>query len=83
MVGGGGPDISAAVKDGGNNETARFQGTWGKQGGWDTVQGCPGVSPNVFRCSRAVVHGPEWGRAGDTAVVDGRVVDDVAGHVDA
>ena len=63
----------------GGGETARVQGVWGEQGGWDAFWGCS----SVFRCSGAVAGGPEWGRAGDSAVVDERVDDDVAGRVDA
>ena len=62
---------------------ARFRGVLGKLGGWDALGQCSAGSSGVFRCFRAVCRGPEGGRGGDTAVVDGRVVDDVAGHVDA
>jgi hypothetical protein len=58
-------------------ETARLRGGWGKQGGWDTFRGCSESSSSVFRCSRAVVRGLEWGRAGNSAVVDERVDDNV------
>jgi hypothetical protein len=46
-------------------ETMRFRGFWGKQGGWDTFQGGSDRSPGMFRCSRAAVRVPEWGRAGE------------------
>jgi hypothetical protein len=36
-------------------------------------------SSRVPRCSGAAAGGPESGRAGDAAVVDRRIVDDVAG----
>ena len=49
--------------------------------GWG--RGCSEGSGRVFRRFRAVGHGPEGGRAGDTAVVVERVVDDAAGPVDA
>jgi hypothetical protein len=47
-----------------DTETARLQGVWGELGGWDMFRGCSAGSSRVFRCSGAVVRGPEWGRAG-------------------
>jgi hypothetical protein len=41
------------------------------------LRGCSDGSGSVFRRSRAAARGPEWGRAGDLAVV-GKRVDDVA-----
>ena len=76
----GGSDMSMAVKDGGDKVTARLGPGWGELGGWDMVGGCSSVSRCVLRHSWAVGCGLGWGRAGDTAVVDGHVVDDVAGN---
>jgi hypothetical protein len=56
-------------------ETTRFRGFWGKQGGSDAFRGGSDRSPGMFRCSRAAVRGLEWGRAGNSAVVDERVDD--------
>ena len=62
---------------------AHFWGVLGKLGGWDALGQCSAGSSSVFRCFRAVGRGPEEGRGGDAAVVDGRIVDDVVGRVDA
>ena len=64
-------------------EAARLLGVWGELGGWNRLWGCSAGSSRVFRCSVGVVRGSGWGRAGDSAVVDERVDDDVAGRVDA
>jgi hypothetical protein len=74
---------SAQSKRVGGGETVRFGGFWDELGCWDSFRGCPDGSPGVFRPSRAVVRGPERGRAGGLAVLDRYVVDDVAGRVDA
>ena len=66
-----GDSISAAISDQGELRV------------WGTFRGCSAVSKCVFRRSGGVVRGSEWGRAGSWAVVGGRVVDDVAGPVDA
>jgi hypothetical protein len=57
--------------------TARFGGIWGELGGWNRLWGCSDGSGSEFCRSRAAARGPEWGRAGDLAVV-GKRVDDVA-----
>jgi hypothetical protein len=59
-------------------KTTRFRGFWGKQGGWDVFRGGSESSSSSFRCSRAVVRGLEWGRAGNSAGIDVRVDVDVA-----
>ena len=64
-------------------ETTHSQGFWDELGGWDMLRGCEGGSPSVFCCSRAVVCGPEWGRAGEDTVIIDACVDDVAECVDA
>lgn len=52
-------------------------GVWGEQGGWDTLWGCSGESRCMSHCSGAAVLGPEWGRAGEMAIVN-----DMAGRMD-
>jgi hypothetical protein len=47
-------------------------------GGLHRVWGCSVGSGLVFRCSRGAVCGSEWGRAGDSAVVEKHVDSDVA-----
>ena len=65
------------VADVAGSETAHSRACWGELSGWGNDWGCSKGSGMVFRRFRAVVHGPEWGKAG------GYVNDDVAGLVDA
>jgi hypothetical protein len=58
-------------------KTARLWLSWAELSGWEAFRGCSDVSSSMFCRSRAAAHGPEWGRAGDLAVV-GKRVDDVA-----
>jgi hypothetical protein len=67
----------AGVWDTGGGETACFGGFCGRLGGRDGDWGCSEGSGAVCRRSRAAVHKPEWGRAGDWAVVDKHVDGDV------
>ena len=67
----------------GGGETAHFGGFWGELGVRDASGGCSDVSGGVLLRSWAVVCVPERGRAGGIAVVEERVVDDVAGRMDA
>jgi hypothetical protein len=73
----GGSYMSTAVKDGGNGGTARLGPSWAELGWMGSERGCS-ESGSVFRCSRDVVRGPEWGGAGGTAIIDGHVDGDVA-----
>jgi hypothetical protein len=58
-----------------SDETARFWVFWGKHGRWDRTWGCSEGSGRVCRCFRVVESGPEWGIAGDWAIVDSDVAD--------
>ena len=69
---------AAGVWDTGDGETMCFRGVWGKLGGWGLFWSCSGGSSWMFRGSGASVCRLEWSRAGDTAIVDGHIVDDVA-----
>ena len=69
------------VWDGGG-ETALLRGFWGELWGWDGAWGCSGGSRAVFHHSWAVAHVPEGARVGDVAIVEGHIVDDMAGRGD-
>ena len=64
-------------------KTARLWGVWGKSGDWNASRGCSAESRCMHCGFPAAARDPEWGRAGDTAVIDRHIVDDVAGPVDA
>jgi hypothetical protein len=76
-------DDAAEVRDAGGSETAWLRGVWGILNGWDVSGGCSGGSPGVFCCSRAMVRGPECGKAGFWGVINGLVDDDVACSAEA
>jgi hypothetical protein len=73
----------AEVWDMGVGETSRFWVFWCELGGWDGLWGCFGGFMSVHHHFPAVARGPEWGRAGCSAIVDGHVIDDIACLVDA
>jgi hypothetical protein len=70
--------VVADMRGTGGGGTTRFGGIWGKLGGWDKAWGCSDESSVVFRCFEVAARGPEWGRAGGSVVIDGRVLGDVA-----
>ena len=81
-------DMDSIVGDAGgvyhtdDTETACLWGVWGKSGDWNASGWCSTES-RCMRCGfLAVARDPEWGRAGDMAVIDGHIVDDMAGLVD-
>ena len=74
----GGSDTSAAVKDGEDSKTARLWGVLGEQGRRSRSGGCSDRLGGVSHCPGAAACDSEWGRAGDTAVDDENVVDDMA-----
>jgi hypothetical protein len=61
-----------------DGETSHLLGFWGEPGGWNGLWGCSEDSSSGSRRFRAEACGPEWGRAGDSTVVDKRVDGDVA-----
>ena len=60
------------------SEMALFRGTWGRLGRWGMVWVYSGGSRCVLHHFWAAASGPEWGTAGDGAVIVGYIVDDVA-----
>jgi hypothetical protein len=72
----------AQLKHVGGGKMVHFGGFWGELGCWDSFRGCPDGSPGVFHPSRAMVRGPERGRAGGLAIINRYIIDDMAGHVD-
>jgi hypothetical protein len=59
-----------------------FWGVWVKQGVLGTSRGCCEASESIPVRSCAADHVPGGAKAGDTAVIDAHIVDDMAVHVD-